>query len=603
MFRTFAVLLLLILITVGCKLETTPTPFAAAESPSVVTVASTNVVSTETTVPTTSPPTDEPPTIAPIPTNTPVPTTVPTVIPTEPVAAVDLAISAENVTLYPVPQLYTGDSATFQIAAQVPDNLNPYEIPVQILVDGVVIVNEPLGGWRNLNGDTMGLFQWVWDVGEVVGDHTIQVILDPNDVITEGDSDPDNNIATLDVSILSASMLPQVAQNQVWETYVTAYSKIHVVTGTAAHRDKDALIEMVDAAVLEAANAINVPPAIDRKVEIFFVDRVIGQGGYAGGAMVISYLDRNYAGGGLYEVLVHESIHVLDANLEPRDRFTFLAEGLAVYGTGGHYKIENLDQRVAGLLFDTNNYVPLEALINDFYPAQHEIGYLEAGAFLKFLADNYGKEKLLNFYKNVTYLAGKSIAESMSHALVREYGKTLGQLETEWHAYLQTLPRSADSAVDLTLTINYYDLMRDYQLRYDPTAHYLYAWLPSPQAMLERGQTASVTRHPQSVESVALEAMLESADHALRSADYTQTRALLDSITRTLNNGQFIDPLAANYLQISRTAAALGYEAQDIVINNVSAQPQASIQATDPATNQLIPLTLILENAEWIVTQ
>lgn len=608
MFRTFAVLLLLIFIIVGCESETPPIPFVAAETPTVEalvpTVAvPTEVVPTDTVAPTNLPPTDEPATIAPPPTDTPRPTDPPTAVPTEPTAATDLSISAENITVYPVPQLYTGDSATFQIAAHVPDNLNPYEIPVQIVVDGNVIVDEPLGGWRNLNGDTVGLFQWVWDVGSTPTSYTIEVILDPHDTITEGDSDPANNTATLIVSVVSEQTLPPLAQGQIWETYDTAYAKVHVVTGTAAHRDRDALIAMVDSAILEAANMLDVPAVVDRKVEIFFIDRVIGQGGYAGSAMVISYLDRNYAGGGLYEVLVHESIHVLDANLEPQDRFSFLAEGLATYGTGGHYKPEDLDLRVAGLLFDTDRYIPLETLVNDFYPAQHEIGYLEAGAFVKFLADSYGKDQMLNFYTNVRRLDGKSIAESMSDTMLGIFGKTLGQLEADWHVYLQNLPRSADAATDLMLTIDYYDLMRDYQQHYDPTAHYLYAWLPSPQAMLERGQTASVTRHPQTVESIALEAMLESADNALRSADYVQTRALLDSITRTLNNGQFIDPLAANYLEIARIANSLGYEAQDITVLTTSSQPQATIQATDPATNQLIPLTLILENSEWSVTQ
>ncbi len=598
MFRTFAVLLLLIFLIIGCEPDVTPTPFTAVE-----TATSPTVISTNTVVPTDLPPTDRPPTVVPPPTYTPRSTDVPIVVPTEPLIENDLSISAENITLYPVPQLYTGDTATFQIAAQVPKSLNPYEIPVQIWVDDEIIVNEPLGGWRNLNGDTVGLFQWVWDVGTTTENHTIQVILDPLDEITEGDSNHDNNVAELTISVLAETILPPLAQDQVWETHNTRYAKVHVVTGTAAHRDIETLLEIVDAAVLEAANMLNVPPVVDRKVEIFFIDRVIGQGGYAGGAMVISYLDRNYAGGGLHEVLVHESIHVLDADIEPQHRFSFLAEGLAVYGTGGHYKVENLDERIAGLLFDTDKYIPLETLINDFYPAQHEIGYLQAGAFFNYLAKSYGKEQLLAFYKNVAYQDGKSIAESMSDAMVRDYGKTLAQLEADWHAYLQALPRSAEAATDLTLTIDYYNLMRDYQQKYDPTAHYLYAWLPSPQAMLEHGQTASVTRHPQSIESIALEAMLESADNALRSADYTQTRALLDSIARTLNNGQFLDPLAANYLQIARTAEQLGYEAQDITLATAVAQPQAAIQATDPNTNQLIPLTLILENSEWIVTR
>ena len=597
MFRKSAALLLFLLLA-ACGGRATPTPIAAVSLPTPV--ATNTALPTVTAAPTDTAP---PPSVTPPPSPTPLPTAVPPTAEPTARANVDLSISAEDVTLYPAPSIYTGDFVTFQISAYVPPSLNPYEVPVQILVDGELIVDEPLGGWRNLKGDIVGLFQWVWQAGADPGSHQIEVVLDPQDILMEGDRNPDNNVAAFQVAVLEEETLPPIAQDQRWQTVETPYARIHVVTGTAAHRDQAELVALVDAAVLEAANVLGVSPVVDRKVEIFFVDRIIGQGGYAGAAMVISYLDRNYAGGGLYEVLVHESIHVLDAELEPQNRFSFLTEGLAVYGTGGHYKRENLDQRAAGLLLDTDRYIPLETLLNDFYPAQHEIGYLQAGAFMKFLADSYGQAKLLDFYRQASYKEGKSIFESLSVDAVNVYGKTLTQLETEWHGYLQSLPRSAEEALDLTLTIDYYDLMRQYQQQYDPTAYYLYAWLPSPQAMLERGLTASLTRHPQSEASIALEAMLEAADVALRSGEYTQTRALLDSVARTLSAEQFIDPLAASYLNIVQSTTALGYEPQDISLTIASPQPQANVVATDPATNQLVSLTLLLEDAEWVVTQ
>jgi hypothetical protein len=47
--------------------------------------------------------------------------------------------------------------------------------------------------------------------------------------------------------------------------------------------------------------------------------------------MVVSYVDRRYAGGGLHELLVHEATHILDQQFAPQ-RISFLAEGLASGG-------------------------------------------------------------------------------------------------------------------------------------------------------------------------------------------------------------------------------------------------------------------------------
>lgn len=516
----------------------------------------------------------------------------------------DLSISAESIFVYPVPQLYTGDMTTFHIRANVPDIVNPNEVFVDIYVDDQLIVNNiNIGGYTNLNGDPIGLYQWVWQPSEA-GNYQVRVELDPDDRVLQGDEDLDNNRVQFTLDVLPRASLPAVQQNAQWDMIETSYARIHLVTGTAADRDRAYLHATVDAAMLEAANTLGVPPIADHKIEFYFIDRVIGQGGYAGSSIVISYLDRNYAGGGLYEVLVHESIHVLDTPLESDARVTFLVEGIAIWGTGGHYKPENIEARAAGLLLDTDFYIPLAQLINNFYPSQHEVGYLEAGAFLSYLSMTYGAEKVYALYGNTQHRIGRTTAESFSDDLVIYFGKTLEQLESDWQHYLQSVPRRAEDALDLVLTIEYYNLMREYQQIYDPTAYYLYAWLPYPDSLREQNLTADLTRHPEEPINIALEAMLESADVALRNGELARTRVLLDSVQRVIDNGgQFIDPLAASYFDLVQKSAELGFIVQNISIFNDTIGAKAIIVATDPSTNELVTLTLALDGVDWTVSQ
>lgn len=548
-------------------------------------------------------PTDSPTELAPTTDSASVPTIAPTPLLESGGLAVnvasgasDLSISAENIFLYPPDQLHTGDHVTFQVYANVPEGLDPQYVPLHIYVDDQLILDGRLGGWRNLAGEAIGLYQWVWYAGDMPGEHLLKVVLDPDDILQAGDTNPDNNTALLAVGVSESAETPPT-----WQTANTHYANVHVVTGTAAHRDLQFLVAQVDAAIVQASNVLQLMPT--EKLEIYFVDRVIGQGGYAGAAMVISYLDRDYSGGGLYETLVHEAIHLLDDQLVQGAEYRFLTEGLAVWATGGHYEVESLDQRAAGLLLDTRQYIPLDALINNFYPAQHEIGYLEAGAFVKYLVDSYGWETVRQFYGNLINRPDKSLADSVSESMTYYFGKTLAQLEAEWHTHLRAQPHTAEDTNDLLITVEFYDLMRRYQLLYDPTAHFLYAWLPAPEMLRVEGISADLTRHPSAEVNVILELMLASADNAIQNNDFTTTRALLESIERTLDNGgNFVDPLAQNYQKIVRTSADLGYEAQSIQLHIIDGRQQAQVVVADNNSN-LSTLTLSLDGTQWIVSQ
>jgi hypothetical protein len=151
---------------------------------------------------------------------------------------------------------------------------------------------------------------------------------------------------------------------------------------------------------------------------------------------------------------------------------------------------------------------------------------------------------------------------------------------------------------DLLTTIRFYDVVRSYQIAYDPTAYFLTAWLPAPQDVRENGNTADLTRHPRSEINVTLEVMLRAADMAIRNGDYELANILLDSITRVLDNGGvFVDPMAVNYLNIVRTAERLGFEVQQVELMG----DDALVRVTSATKTTLNTLNFTLSRGTWVL--
>jgi hypothetical protein len=558
---------------------------AVTEAPAEITSSVPTLVVTPSPVQIDTPTANVPPT------NTVSPTALPTIMPSP--VPFDLSITADEVFLYPVPAIYAGDLVTFQVLAHVPDNVNSDEVTVHVLVDYQDVAEGTLSR-PNLAGDAIGLFEWAWDTTGESGDHLIHVILDRYDDIQVGDEDRNNNQVAIPVAVNDPEALPARIRQATWVTTETACCQVHVVSGTAAYRDLSDLLTIVETAVQQTADKLDEPLA--QQLDVYLVDRVIGQGGYAGNSIVVSYLDRHYASNGFHEVLVHEATHLLDRQFAP-ERIAFLAEGLAVWASGGHYKAENIKQRSAALV-TIGRYVPLAELIDNFYPVQHEVGYLEAAGLVTYLIDMHGWVQFREFYSDVTAEDGKSLSEAMDVNLRQYFGVSLAELEADWLAYLSTLPVDRMTVVDLQTTIHFFDTMRRYQQYYDPTAFFLTAWLPYPKVLQEEGNPADLTRHPAEEINVTLEVMLQAADHALRDGDYERTNILLDSIWRVLDNGgTFIDPLSRHYLEVVRTATAEGYEVQQVDLHG----DRAVIWVTRADSAVLSQLNLRLSGQDWIL--
>ncbi len=527
------------------------------------------------------------------------PTTQPSATPPPPATAVitpspippDLSIDQNDVSLYPAPQIYAGDKVTFQIWPYVPPNVDATDVSITVFVDGRELGDGALNE-HNLSGDAFGLVKWGWDTSGQVGEHQIQVALDVDDIIQIGDENPDNNWISLPVTVYGRDLLPETEANATWVTAETDCCHVYVVSGTAAYRDLPQLLVEVETAVQEAASRLDEPP--QQPINIYFIDRIIGQGGYAGSDLVISYLDRDYGGINLNQLLVHETVHIIDRQFAPQ-RISLLAEGLAVWVSGGHYKPEDIDQRAAALL-SLDLYVPLAELANDFYPVQHEIGYLQAASFVNYLVDLHGWSRFRQFYSDVTLEDAPTPAEALDLNLQIYYNKTLTDMEADWLAYLDGLGWDETAVTDLQTTLLQYNTMRRYQSLYDPTAYFLHAWLPYPKEVRSHGNPADLSRHPESEINITLEVMLQAASEALQAGNYHRAAIILESVGRVLdNNGLFQDPLALNYHNIVHLAAASGYEVQKVILSG----DHAVIWVTDDHSNVLTALNASLKEQTW----
>ncbi len=508
----------------------------------------------------------------------------------------DLSLTADDIFFFPVPQLVAGDQVSIQVMPTISRGLAPNDVDVWILLDGQELVTGNLN-WRKLSGDTVGLYQWVWDTTDQAGEHTVTAILDPLDLIQIGDEDPDNNQATITVEIQPTSALSDIEVNGQWQTATTSCCVVHTVTGTAADRDLEELLPQIEAAFAQASLMLEEPLA--KPYHIYLVDRVFGQGGYTNDKMVVSYLDRNYAGGNLSELLVHEATHLIDNAFAP-DQITFLSEGIAVWAAGGHYQPQDLGQWTVALI-ELGQYVSIAEVINSFFATQHEISYLEAASLIDYMVNTYGWPMVRRFLSEATVDDGATLADAVDINMRVFFGRTLEQVEADWMNYLRQLPRDRLARENLSTTVRYYEVMRRYQIAYDPTAYYLYAWLPSPELAEQKQATADFTRHPELDVNIALEAMLQAANQSLLQGNINQSNALLDSVDRVIDNdGQFLDPLARAYWNIVKTAAEMGFEIQQLTVSG----NRAAGLVTRPDQLALTQLQLVLDDDRtWMLAR
>lgn len=520
------------------------------------------------------------PTLPPAPTLTPLPSPIASTP-----AQADLHIGAGDVRLHPDPTLHSGDLVSLEVVVHDGAKLGLKNFPVAVYVNGEELAVERANPY-GFSGRLQATFTWVWNTTGLEGAQQLKVVVDPEDQVHRGDENPDNNTLTIPVTLLPAR--PQLN----WHTTESGCCIFNYLSGTAAERDIEIIKTTADAAMEYVEGKLGRKQ--NSKMVFNLIDRLLGHGGFASDVVTITYIDRDYSGGDLQTVFRHEAAHILDRQ-GGGQRPILITEGLAVYVTGGHFKLEPFEPRMAGLLA-LNRYLPLAELADNFYTSQHEIGYLESGAFIQYLVDTYGWERFAQLLGAFQEVAPESAM--LDGALRIVYGKTLADMEAEWLAHLRAQPVDPRWQSDVAETIAYYDTVRRYQLAFDPSAYFLTAWTPNIKRAVRENITADYSRHPDAPENIALETLLVEADRALEAGDFDSVARTLQAVNAVLDaDGDFtVSPLAADYLALTHSLVAVGYYPQRIRITADAAAITASLPGQPAA---LADLTLTRVNGLW----
>jgi hypothetical protein len=171
--------------------------------------------------------------------------------------------------------------------------------------------------------------------------------------------------------------------------------------------------------------------------------------------------------------------------------------------------------------------------------------------------DTWGWEAFLAFYRDIAARQGESGTHAVSRALEGHFGLTLAALETRFVSAVQAQPLIPELREDVRLTVKFYDTVRLYQEVFDPSAYFLYAWLPDVDSAQRQAQVADLLRRPDSPANIALESLLYTSGETLRSGLYHETERTLVAVEAVIRAHQAGDsrPFAANPLGQDTLAA------------------------------------------------
>jgi hypothetical protein len=463
----------------------------------------------------------------PPPPSTPFPTSPPILTPAPTATPIPQAKNEFSVRLHPDGPLYVGDQVSIEVIS--PDDVNLEEKNVRVQVSGDSPNNLGSSGFEGygIGGRMQATFNWVWDT----------TYLESGYYQIEFAVQPDGQTWKETVNLLPAVKVPGPEPQARWETIDLACCEIHFITGTEFARDLPELLDLIEQQAADAVQRMGID--FNERIPITILPRVLGHGGFASSEIYVSYIENNYAGNDLSQVLHHEMIHILDGRLGGEVRPPLLVEGLAVYLSDGHFKKEPLLQRAAALL-DLGWYLPLTQLVDSFYTSQHEIGYLEGGALVQFMVTRYGWQAFNDFYRDIHPHPSGEQSQALDQALQNHFGLTLEQLEGRFKTVLFRQHTNPDMHDDLFLTVAYYEAVRRYQQMLDPSAYFLTAWLPAGDQMRQRGIVADYLRRPSTSDNRAIEELLVAVDKQLRAGNYIEAeKALLmvnDKLAQTQDN-------------------------------------------------------------------
>ncbi len=521
------------------------------------------------------------------------PTESPFVLSSTPVN--DLEPNDFIVQFHPAAPLFIGDHVSVEVIPQLSLDLDGYSLQVEV-DDGTE--SDPASAYfteYGISERSQATLMWFWDTsGLNEGQFTLHFTIHPEGLTW-----------SQQVTLYQKEDSLLVPSDATWKTAILDCCQVHYITATAAERDLVFLLNMVEEQATLASQRMQAE--LDSKVEINFIPRLWGHGGFASNDILISYLDRNYAGNNPEIILHHEMIHILDRQLGGDFRPDMLVEGVAVYQTGGHFKKELLKPRAAALLppqpgcvkaetvshnslEDGDNsicslgkYIPIDKLLEDFYSKQHEISYIIAGSLVEYMVECWGWEKFSSFYRGIDsreeMYPGESEIPNQTHegielVLVKHFGITLEKLEEDFIEDLKKEELSVQTVKDVSATVRYYDTVRRYQQILDPSAYFATAWSPSVTEMRQREIVADYLRHPAQIENIVLEMMLASANEYLITGQYQYVdeylhaiNQVLDGVIHSVEDPLHSHPLVSDYYDLIEITQIAGYSPQIVNLN------------------------------------
>jgi len=456
----------------------------------------------------------------------PTPTAVPTEIPPT-LTSIPEATSTPfpepdfEVLLHPDGSLYVGDQISIEVISLADLELDDKKVQIQVEgIEGDQVTGE--FNEHGIGGRLQATFNWIWDTSALQpGDYEIGFTIQP-----EGPAWKET------VSLLPHVDVPKPEPAAHWESVMIECCEIHFISGTDFAQDLHTNLEIIQFQAEEAVISMGLD--FEQRIPITILPRVLGHGGFASNEIYVSYLENNYAGNDLAQVLHHEMVHILDHRLAGDLRPSLLVEGLAVYLSEGHFKKEPLQSRAAALI-DLGWYIPLTELADSFYTLQHEIGYLEGGALVDFMINRYGWDAFSDFYRDIHPHSSDSQSEAIDTALQEHFDLTFQELEASFIAKLKRRHIIPDMRADLILSVNYYEAVRRYQLLLDPSAYFLTAWLPAGEEMRERGIVADYLRRPENPQNLEIGELLVKVDRQIRAGNYLQAEKALHLVNLKLD--------------------------------------------------------------------
>ncbi len=449
---------------------------------------------------------------------------------------------------HPDGDLFVGDQVSFEVIVSghlpgVEDHHIVIDLP-SAASPPTLTVSAPIAGY-GIGARQEAVFYWAWDTtGLAPAAYTLTLHLRP--VVADsskftGEARQQTLPPQLDdltwhetITLRPRSNLPPAQAQAQWAQTQTNCCVVHYITGTQAEHDLPQLKAMIDQQAAHAAQKMGIDLA--EPLHVNLIPRVLGHGGFAAGDVSVTYVQDNYLAADPAMILHHEMIHVLDARLGGKYRPAALVEGLATYESGGHYQPTPLAPTAGALLPPyTNQYAPLKRLFDNFYFEQHEVGYLEAAALIEYLIRSGGQAQFEAFYRGMEPPPdGGAPSQAVEIALQQHYRIGLAELDQRFRHYLEDQLVTPEIAAGVALTVRFYELLRTYQQRHDPSAYFLSAWLLDRAEMEKRGITADYLRRPQAPINIEMEARFYAAAQAMLQKDYAQANRILDLVQTAL---------------------------------------------------------------------